>query len=100
MKLNYVASAPIACSDIALMGGGMGDVLLDTPLKIMFGPERLDVAINEARASIVREIRKAEKCGRVVCSIEYACEISDSADSGGVLVEGAYVQLTATVTYE
>lgn len=100
MKLNYVASASLASITFPLMGGGMGNGDLSDPLKPMAMPSEIDDALDQCRVAIVKEVRKALKQGRTLLNIEYNCEIVDNVDGGGVLAEGAYIQVTATAEYE
>lgn len=101
LKLSYRASRPISGTMFPLMGGGMGNKDLDVPLSSMAFPDELNEAIDSARQAIVKEIRKALRNEQhELHSIEYVCEIVNEAESGGVLVEGAYVQVTANVVYK
>lgn len=99
-KLCYVAATTLAGVTFPLMGGGMGNSDLDAKLQTMAMPDELDAAIDECRKSIVKEVRKALAQGRELKSIEYYCEIVNDHDSGGVLFEGAYMQVTAHVVYK
>lgn len=99
-KLVYVATHPLAGITFPLMGGGMGNSDLDAKLQTMAMPEELDAAIDECRQSIVKEIRKAVKQGRELKSVEYFCEVVNEHGIAGVLVEGAYMQVTANVVYK
>jgi len=100
MKLSYSAWSPLAHIEFMVMGGGMGNSSLDEPLRTMAMPDEIHDAIEDARQQVAAQIRKAQKQGRVVSSINYEVTIEDGADAGGVLAEGAYVKVTAHVTYE
>lgn len=100
MKLSYTAWSSIAHIEFMVMGGGMGKSSLDEPLRTMAMPDEINNAIEDARQQIAAQIRKAQKQNRVVQHIDYEVSIADSADAGGVLAEGAYIEVTAHVTYE